>query len=249
MRELVDHQDLVALCDSDTLCLWAAQGLDGRSRAFTDRDGRAVAVAGPGLSVRDRLAVHGEPVAAVTLVGEVLAEVGPSYRLLGEPALIDALVAGVPELAAVKAFGWMDTTTLPPPSTAGRAAWLTDAELPEATALLEAGFPASYAKPGTPGVQGWAGVRDAAGRLLAVAALAWSAPEVGLIAGVAVGPKARGQGLGHAVCTYVLAAAVHRHGAAALMIDEWNHPARRLYERLGMRHRPLCAAAAVVVPL
>jgi hypothetical protein len=61
-----------------------------------------------------------------------------------------------------------------------------------------------------PGVERWAGVRDGAGRLAAVAALAWSAPGVGLIAGVAVQPGARGQGLGRQVCGFVVAAALAR---------------------------------------
>jgi len=38
------------------------------SRAWRSADGHAVAVAGPGLSARDRLAVHGWPDAAVALV-------------------------------------------------------------------------------------------------------------------------------------------------------------------------------------
>jgi len=43
-REIRDHAELVARCDGDLLCLWTAQGLDGR----------AVAVAGRALSLRDR---------------------------------------------------------------------------------------------------------------------------------------------------------------------------------------------------
>jgi hypothetical protein len=78
MREIGDHDELVTRCDADTLCLWAAQGLDGRCRAWRNADGRAVAVAGPGLSNRDRLAVRGEPDAAVALVPEVL-ELTPGH--------------------------------------------------------------------------------------------------------------------------------------------------------------------------
>jgi hypothetical protein len=46
MREIGDHEELAARCAADTLCLWAAQGLDGRCRAWRSADGRAVAVAG-----------------------------------------------------------------------------------------------------------------------------------------------------------------------------------------------------------
>ncbi|WP_377268049.1 GNAT family N-acetyltransferase [Peterkaempfera sp. SMS 1(5)a] len=244
MREIDDHDELMARCGGDTLCRWAAHGLDGHGRAWLSGDSRAVAIAGPGLSARDRLVVHGAADAAVPLAREVLAEVGPTYRPLGAPAVVDALTAGIPGLALVDSFGWMDRTTPLPPSGTGAAVWLTDAELPQVAALVDEAFPTSHARPGVPGVERWAGVRDkATGRLLAVAALAWSAPTLGLITGVAVSPAERGRGLGREVCRTVLAAALAEHGAAALMVDGDNLPARRLYQGLGMRHRPLRAAA------
>jgi GNAT superfamily N-acetyltransferase len=123
------------------------------------------------------------------------------------------------------------------------ARWLPDAALGEVAALLETGFPASHAKPGVPGVGRWAGVRDDAGGLVAAGTLAWSAPDVGLLAGVAVHPRARGQGLGRNIGAFLLAEALRRHRAAALMVDEWNHAARRTYSGLGLRYRPLAAAA------
>jgi ribosomal protein S18 acetylase RimI-like enzyme len=122
------------------------------------------------------------------------------------------------------------------------ARWLHDDDLPEATALLEAALPGSDAMPGVPGVERWAGIRDDAGRLTAVAALAWSAPAVGFLAGVAVRTDTRGRGLGRAICDFILAAALARHGGAALMVDEGNQAAVRLYRGLGMRYRPILAA-------
>lgn len=241
MRAIDDHDELVALCGGDTLCLWAAQGLDGRSRAWASEDGRALAVAGPGISRRDRIAVHGPAGAVVPLVRQVLSDLGPTYRPLGDPALIEAVVGGLPELVAGKAFGWMETTAAPPP-VAGRARWLSDHELPEATNLLAAANPDSDAQPGISNGERWAGVRDDAGRLTALAALVWSTPAVALIGGVAVHPDARGRGLGRAVCGLVLAEALARHGSAALMVDDWNHAAIRLYRSLGMSYRPIRAA-------
>jgi ribosomal protein S18 acetylase RimI-like enzyme len=76
-----------------------------------------------------------------------------------------------------------------------------------------------------------------------VGALAWSAPPVGFLAGVAARPAARGQGLGWQVCRFLLAEALARHGAAALMVDEANQLARRLYQGLGLRYRALGVAA------
>jgi hypothetical protein len=57
MRVIDDHDELVALCGGDTLCLWAAQGLSERGRAWASDDGWTLAVAGTGISRRDRLVV------------------------------------------------------------------------------------------------------------------------------------------------------------------------------------------------
>jgi GNAT superfamily N-acetyltransferase len=248
-REIRDHAELAARCDGDLLCLWTAQGLDGRSRAWVSADGRAVAVAGRSLSRRDRLAVRGPAESVIPLTADVLAEIGPAFRPLGERALIEAVAAGLPDLAVRGTFGWMDTRDpipdpAPAPAPAGGADWLTDAALPEVTALLEESFPDSYAWPGTPAVERWAGVRDTGGRLAAVAALAWSAPDAAMISGVAVRPAARGRRLGHAVCEFLTREGLRRHGAVVLMVEEWNQAARRLYGRLGLRYRDVAAASA-----
>jgi ribosomal protein S18 acetylase RimI-like enzyme len=244
VREISDNADLAAAARGDTLCAWAAQGLAGRSRAWLSDDGRALAVAGPALATRDRLVVAGAPDAAAPLVREVLAEVGPTYRPLGEAALIDALADRIPGLARVARFGWMDCAPPgPPASDRGPAAWLPEADLAVVADLLAASYPASYARPGAPGVERWAGVRGSDGALAAVGALAWSAPAVGFLAGVAARPAARGQGLGRQVCRFLLAAALARHGAAALMVDDANQGARRLYQGLGLHYRQLGAAA------
>jgi GNAT superfamily N-acetyltransferase len=203
--------------------------------------------------------VRGNAEAVVPLVHEVLPQVGDTYRPLGDPGLITAIVAGVPGLVPGTSFGWMQGRRLdPPPGISGPGGhhggapaseparppvrWLVDTELGEATELLQAASPSSDAMPGVPGVECWAGIRDDDGRLAALAALAWSAPAVGLIAGVAVGPGARRRGLGGRVCRFVLNAALDRHGNAALMVEESNSPAIRLYRRLGLRYRPVLSA-------
>lgn len=253
MIEILDHAELAAHCQGDTLCLWAAQGLterswaDGslarRSRAWLSTDGTALAVAGPDLSTRDRIAVRGRAAAAIPLVRAVLEVVGPAFRPLGDRDLIAAVVAGVPELAPAANFGWMDSRSpVSVPLEPGPAYWLPEADLADVTALLRVSFPDSDAQPGAPGVERWAGVREEGGRLLAVTAAAWSAPDVGYLAGVAVHPEARGQGYGAAVCGFVLAEALARHAAAALMVDEQNRAAIQLYRGLGMSYRSLTAA-------
>jgi ribosomal protein S18 acetylase RimI-like enzyme len=244
MRAIHDHDELVALCDGDTLCLWAAQGLDGRGRAWVGQDGRTLAVAGTGISTRDRIAVRGSAAATVPLVREVMREVGPTYRPLGDRDLIGAIVDGVPGLVKGKLFGWMESVPgmVVPVEAGDRARWLSDADSADAAVLLESVNPDSNAKPGVPGVECWAGIRDDEGRLVALAALAWSAPTVGLITGVAVHADVQGRGLGRAVCAFILAAALERHGSAALMVDQVNDAADRLYRKLGMDYRPIGAA-------
>jgi ribosomal protein S18 acetylase RimI-like enzyme len=224
----------------DPLVRWAAQEPGGDSRVFAR--GEAVAVAAPGLSGRDRLVVAGPPGDAVPLVREVLPRVGPTFRPLGERALLQAVVAGVPGLVPVAGFGWMQTGR-PPDAGADGAAWLTGADAAEVAALLDEAFPASYAYPGRCGPgERWAGVR-AGGRLAAVAALAWCAPDVAFVAGVATAPAACGLGLARTACAFLLREALAARPLAALVVDDDNAPAVRLYSALGLTYRPLSAAA------
>jgi GNAT superfamily N-acetyltransferase len=271
MTEITGARELAACCAGDTLCVWAARGLDGRSRAWASRDRRAVAVAGRALSARDRLAVWGAADAAVPLVRRVLAEVGPDYRPLGDRELIGALVGEIDTLAHAATFGWMDRPRhlpgdpAPPvsghlapghpvaghpthpisghPASGGGAQWLPADADAEVARFLAAAHPDAFARPGVPGVQRWAGVRDGRGQLTAVGALAWSAPAVGFLAGIAVDPRARRQGLGRQVCTFLLAEALRDHDAAALMVDADNAAAVRLYRSLGFRYRAVSVAA------
>ncbi|MFF4409591.1 GNAT family N-acetyltransferase [Streptomyces sp. NPDC001404] len=243
MREINSLGELATCCRGDSLCRWAAQRLGEGNRAWTSADGRALAVAGRALSTRDRLAVWGDPRSAVPLAREVLDELGPTYRPLGDRDLIDALAAELPGLSRSGDFGWMDRTRPGPPLPAtGDARWLPQSALDEASAVVAAGFPESYAQPGGPGAGRWAGARDGAGRLVAVGALAWSAPTVGLLSGIAVLPEARGRGLARQVCALLLAEALSRYGTAALMVDDDNRAALQLYRSLGLRYRPLRAA-------
>ena len=79
---------------------------------------------------------------------------------------------------------------------------------------------------------------------MSIAADAWSAPEVGFLAGVATHPVARGQGLSRQVCGFVTAELVKRHGRVGLMVDGDNAAAINLYERLGYTYRRVAAASA-----
>ncbi|WP_432861319.1 GNAT family N-acetyltransferase [Microbispora rosea] len=250
MRELVSEAEVVAASGDDDLVVWAAQGMRPGVRAWACGD--AVAVASPEASRRDRLVVRGTAAQVAALVRHALAECGPSYRPLGDAQLIERVVEAAPELELAGHFSWMGTEKLAPPRgevtspgmtrLEGAASWLADSAAPEVAALLAAANPGSYAVPGLPRVRRWAGVRDGSGALLAVAADAWSAPTVGLLAGVATAAPARGRGLGERVCRFVASALIAEHGRAALMVDDWNRAAVGVYERLGFARRRVAAA-------
>ncbi|MET8248880.1 GNAT family N-acetyltransferase [Streptomyces sp. NPDC005202] len=193
--------------------MWAAQvRADGRPgpgvRVF--QHGSATAVASPALSGRDRIAVAGETQDALPLVREVLRQVGPTYRPFGDARLIDALVRGIDGLEpGARSFCWMETVTPPEPPAA--VDWLDERGEKEARALFDLYFPDSYAQPGRAGVRRWAGAYEAeGGRLLAVAADAWSGAGCGFMAGVVTHPRARGRGLGAAVSRFVVNALVRQ---------------------------------------
>ncbi|MEO3889996.1 GNAT family N-acetyltransferase [Nonomuraea sp. B5E05] len=247
IRELRSAAEVRAACGDDDLVVWAAQGLRGGARAWAL--GEAVAAACPRVSRRDRLAVRGGAVHAAGLVRHALAELGPSYRPLGEAALMREVTGRLDGLEVAGRFSWMslDTDVAGTDGTDGDdggVGWLEDDDIAQVAALLAAEAPSSYAVPGLAGVRRWAGVR-AGGELAAVAADAWSAPTVGLLAGVATRARHRGRGLAGRVCRWVSRELVAAYGRAALMVDDDNPPAIRVYERLGYRRRRVAACRAV----
>ena len=260
MREILTIADLNRASGGDPLIVWAGQGFGRGVRAWYDGD--AVVVASPDLSKRDRLAVAGPVESVARLAIGVFAEVGPSFRPFGDEQLVRELADRVPGMEFSAAFGWMETRTSPthqprsappaqaqPPAritsggdlvSAGGPVWLEgDAGVVD---LLTEASPASYAWPGRSGVRRWAAVTGDGGELLSVAADAWSAPEVGFLAGVATHPVARGKGLSRQVCGFVTAELISRHGSAALMVDADNPAAMAVYRNLGYTYRAVAAA-------
>jgi ribosomal protein S18 acetylase RimI-like enzyme len=242
MRQLTTADELAHACAADPLCVWAGQGMADGVRAWAAEG--AVAVASPDLCGRDRLAVHGPAETAVPLIAEVLPHLGPSYRLLGDSGLVTTAAERIPGLTESPAWTWMDCST-PPQEPAGAARWLAEDELAAVSEVLDEGFPDAYARPGGIGVRRWAGAHDPAGRLVAVAADAWSAPALGFMAGVAVRPSARGQGLARVICSFVVGELLDAHGHVALMVDDCNTIAVHTYRRLGFTGRVIRSARTV----
>jgi GNAT superfamily N-acetyltransferase len=234
VQEIHTTADLITAAAGDPLIVWAGQGFAPGVRAWYD--GSAVAVASPELSKRDRLAVAGPPDAVARLITSI--DAGTSYRPFGDEDLIRELSDRVPGLEFSAAFGWMDTAEVPAVTTT--AAWLDGDDGVEA--LLTEASPESYAWPGRSGVRRWAAISADDGELLSIAADAWSAPEIGFLAGVTTRAVARGKGLSQQVCGFVTAELVKRHGRAGLMVDRDNPAAIAVYHRLGYTYRRVAAA-------
>ncbi|WP_433385605.1 GNAT family N-acetyltransferase [Actinoplanes sp. CA-142083] len=202
----------------------------------------AIAVACANLSRRDRLAIHGEPEAVARLLSdEVLANIKNTYRPIGAEEVIVSVAELIPGFEVDGKFGWMDVTA-PVPAAKTSATWLHPDELPRVAALIEQAFPDSYAKPGAPGVERWAGIRGDDGTLLAVAADAWSTAEIGLLAGVATRPEARGRGLARQLCAFVTNELLAGRERVGLMVDYWNVGALNTYAKLGFDLKRVAAA-------
>ncbi len=218
----------------DPLLVWAAQDMRPGVRAWALGD--AVAVACPDLARRDRVAVRGDAATLGELLRRIRPEVGGWFAVGDEE-----LIARIPGLAPVGTFGWMDTGgPVRPEGPLDPLEELTDDA--EVAAFLDEHHPHTFAYPGGTGVSRWVGLRDPGGRLLAVAADAWSAADVALVAGVATRTDVRGRGLGRRICAALTADLSAGKRTVGLLVDVDNTPAVRTYERLGYRMRRVSAA-------
>lgn len=238
VEQLLILDQLRELCN-DPLVLWAAQDMGSNVQVWAH--GSAVAAAVTGLARRHRVTVTGAVADIATIIRALLDGPGPCYRPLGDDDTISQLCEVLPGLTPTPPFGWM-TTTQPPGQGHGGARLASDGEQAAIARVLDEVFPDSLARPGLPGITRWWVETDNLG-VAACAADAWSAPSVGLLAGVATAARAQGHGLGKSVTAAALTALIHDYGTATLMVEADNAPAQSLYRSLGMTYRPVRAAA------
>lgn len=236
----------VAAATGDPLVRWAAQALTPSypyQQGSAWRLGTAVAVFGRRLYRRDRLVLTGDGADAAELAARVAPDLPGAAVLCGSELAAD-VSAHLPPWQPMASFGWMDLNQ-PVATESDGVRWLPDAAQDAVASLLHKANPDSYVFPGDPGTRRWAGAHDSSGELVAVAADAWSAPGVGLVAGVATHPDHRGKGLSTAVCAFVAGHLYRQHGAVALMVDATNPAAIKVYRRLGFTYR---SVTVLVVP-
>lgn len=223
----------------DPLLAWTAQ--DGRPGVTIWQRHDAAAVASSNLAHRDRLAVLGTASAVTALLHEILPDLGPTYRPIGDLHLIADIITRHPGLAPGPRCTWMELAHPLPPPPAGPDSprWLNQPD-EHVAALLSEAYPDSYAWPGQPGVTRWAGIHHN-GRLVAAAADAWSTHSVGYLAGLATHPEHRRKHLATHLCQFITADLMTTRGRAALFTAPGSH-AETLYRRLGFRPRALASA-------
>jgi ribosomal protein S18 acetylase RimI-like enzyme len=243
MEQLSTLTDIVAASGADPQCIWAAQGLRNGGGAWAHEG--AVAVGGPGLSGRDRIVVRGRVAGAARVVREAVDALGPSFVVAGDPDVMAGVLRQIRWLGPGEHFGWMDATRRLPHRPVHLVRWLARNEWQAADDLLTEAAPASYARPGQPGIRRWAGITDPRGRLTCAAADAWSVPSIGFLAGLAVRPEVRRLGQGQDVSAFVLDALLAAHGRAAMIVPGSNPAAVRMCSRLGFSYRQQHAACII----
>lgn len=160
-----------------------------------------------------------------------LAELLVPERLTVEEAAHDALPAAWHHEVRGH-WHWMRCTTPAPPP----AVPLEEVSDPVAiNAVLDVAQPDTFGRPGTPGIEGWLGVRER-GRLVGVGAVRRDPDGSGHLRAVSVLPEATGRGLGLALSQGLTRRAMARPPhVATLGVYTDNVPALRVYGRLAYR--------------
>lgn len=219
---LVDHPDPFVRHQVDP----------GRVRGVWVRDG-ATAVASdahlPG-GAGTVLTLLGEPPALAELAASLAGEIEIPWRVTVPVAAVGALPSTWQHRHR-RQWHWMLSSVEPPPIEHRVVEVADPGEIDD---LLDAGNPDAHARPGSPGVACWLGIRDAHGRLLAVGALARQHDGTGHLRAVTVRPSMRGRGLGWSLSAELTRRALAgASGIATLGVYADNDPAVTIYTELG----------------
>jgi ribosomal protein S18 acetylase RimI-like enzyme len=176
------------------------------------------------------LTVLGSTEDAATLLEELVAEA--AFDRVRLDAGI-AIPAGY-ELGAGAPWDWMITMT-PVPEPVGVDVLDPEVDAPAINKLLDADNSDAHGRPDDEDVPTWVGVRDG-DELVAVGALELTEDGSGHLRSVTTRADARGRGLGEGVSARLTNLALEgASGVATLGVFCNNHPARRVYDRLGYR--------------
>jgi ribosomal protein S18 acetylase RimI-like enzyme len=190
----------------------------------------AVAVLSDRPIARERLTVltgFGPAADQGRLLAGLVGEIEPPHRLT-----LTASAGAVPvrwRLEDVKHWHWMLASTPPGEGVPGAVVVDDDAEI---DALLDVAAPDSHARPGTPGIEAWLGLREREA-LVAVGAVIRNPDGSGHLRAVTVAPHARGRGLGRSLSVALTRQALRGPGIASLGVYADNEPALRIYRQLG----------------
>ncbi len=198
--------------------------------AWLDGDAAAVLVRRPMVDGPLRtLSGFGPATGLRRLLDAVATEVEPPARVMVDAPDASAVPAAWP-LTEVRHWHWMRSTrALGPETVAVEEVVDTD----EVDALLDEAAPDSHARPGTPGVEAWLGVRDDDATLVAVGAVVRQPDGTGHLRAVTVLEHARGRGLGRELSTAMTRRAMRGPGVASLGVYLDNEAALRIYRGLG----------------
>jgi GNAT superfamily N-acetyltransferase len=210
VRHQLDHAGVEAVWRHDDALV--VQG--GRSRP--DATGPMFTAFGPANSL-------------APLMAEVADETAPAYRV----TVVAHAAAHLPlkwRHRDPQCWHWMLTRSMPP-DPGLPVEEVTDHD--EVEALLAVAQPDAHARPGTPGIESWLGVRER-GALVAVGALLRQADGTGHLRAVSVHPAHRGRGIGRGLSAVLTRRALAgRSGVATLGVYIDNVPALATYTRLG----------------
>lgn len=161
----------------------------------------------------------------------------PGVTAVSGPLPHAALLESVLGLTDGGDWEWMWTDTAPPvdPREADIVELDDRDDGPEIEAFSRANNPRVWTEIGTGRMQGWLGLREETGALIAVGGAEREATGVPHLAGIVTAVNRRREGLGSVISAALTRRAIAEDGVCTLGMFSDNDTARRVYHRLGYR--------------